>query len=375
MNRIGLRMLLGSKGRYAVLIFGLSVAVLLSTYQVAILAGILNRSTGPLQNIGVADLWVVSRETLTIDYLREMNDRHLDRVRSVAGVQWAEPLIAVKLYGEMPGGEYFNALMIGIDRSSRIGKPPEVIEGDLAQLDLPDTVFLELTGKKDLPGIRMGGGVHFSGRRARIVGTCRARTGIEGRSVFYTSIENARRLFPVVEHRLSAVLVKVKPEADVYAVRRAIGKLRDITAYRTDDLRWRSMEYLAFQTGIGMAFASTSLLGFAVGVVMASAAFYEFTTDNLAYFALLRAVGARRSTLIGLVLAQGMTAGIIGYGIGIGLAALATLPGLAPDAILPARFPWQLLLFGLVPMLACIGIGSLINLRRVLRIDPVVLFQ
>ena len=35
-----------------------------------------------------------------------------------------------------------------------------------------------------------------------------------------------------------------------------------------------------------------------------------------------------------------MTAGIIGYGIGIGLAGLATLPGLAPDAMMASRFPW-----------------------------------
>src|SRR5262249_17221924 len=158
-----------------------------------------------------ADIWVVSRETASIDYLREMHERQLMRVRSVAGIRWAEPLIAVKVVSEQPGGGYYNVHLLGIDRSSKIGKPPQVLQGDLAQLDLPDTVFLEVSGRKNLPTIGIGDVIYFSGRRARIVGTCRARTGIEGRPVFFTSIENVRRFIPAVEHRLSIILVKVKP--------------------------------------------------------------------------------------------------------------------------------------------------------------------
>src|SRR5262249_38705766 len=163
--------------------------------------------------------------------------------------------------------------------------------------------------------------------------------------------------------------------ADVDAVCGAIRKLPDITALRSEDFRWKSMLYIGLRTGIGLNFTSTALLGFVVGVVLASAAFYQFTTDNLPYFALLRAVGARDSTLIRVVLGQAMPAGLIGYGIGIGLAGMATLPGLSPDAVLTSRFPWPLLLFGLLPMLVCIGVSSLISLRRVLRVEPATLFQ
>jgi putative ABC transport system permease protein len=82
MIRIALRMIFGARGRYATLILGLAFAVLLSTQQVAILLSVLRRATGPLQNVGIADLWVVSRDTLSIDYLRNMHDRQLMRVRS-----------------------------------------------------------------------------------------------------------------------------------------------------------------------------------------------------------------------------------------------------------------------------------------------------
>jgi putative ABC transport system permease protein len=79
MIRIALRMIFGARGRYATLVLGPAFAVLLSTQQVAILLSVLRRATGPLQNVGIADLWVVSRDTLSIDYLRDMHDGQLLR--------------------------------------------------------------------------------------------------------------------------------------------------------------------------------------------------------------------------------------------------------------------------------------------------------
>ncbi len=375
MIRIGLRMIFGASGRYATLVLGLAFAVMLSTEQVAILLGVLHRATGPLQNIGVADLWVVSRDTLSIDFLRDMHDRQLMLVRSVPGVEWAEPLISFKGIANLPGGDYFNTHLIGIDRSSRIGKPPEVESGDLANLDLPDTVFLEVSDRKSLPGLGIGDVVHLGGRRVRVIGTCRARSGLEGRALFYTSIENLRRFVPHLERSLSMILVKTRRAADVNAVAKRISRLPDITALRGDDFRWKTMNFLMVRTGIGLNFAITALLGFVVGVVLATVGFYQFASDNLPYFALLRAVGASNSTVIGVVVMQALVVGLIGYGVGIGLAALVTLPGLAPNAVLTSRFPLPLVFFGMLPMLACVTAGCTIILRRVLCVDPVILFQ
>ncbi len=265
--------------------------------------------------------------------------------------------------------------IFAIDRSSRIGKPPEVLDGDLANLDLPDTVFLEVSGSKNVPEIGVGDVVHLGGRRVRIIGRCRARSGIEWRASFYTSLENARRIAPAFEHHLSMLLVKTKPAADVDTVARAIGRLPNVIALSGDEFRRRTMEALMLRTGIGLNFAITALLGLVVGVVLSTVAFFQFASENLPYFALLRAVGARNRTLIGIVLVQSLTAGLIGYGIGMGSAALVTLPGLAPDAVLATRLPWPLVFFGMVPMLACVSAGSLINLRRVLSVDPVILFE
>ena len=375
MTRIALQMLFGARGRYGALIFGLAFAVLLSTQQVAILLGVLDRSTGLLQTIGVADVWVVSRDAISSEYLREMHSRQLARVRSVRGVRWAEPLILVSTMGELPDGSYSKMVVVGFSRSSKVGRPPDVLSGDLADLELPDTAFMEISARRHLPDMKIGGNVHFQGRRARIVGICRARGNLEGMPIFYMSLENVREFFPLAENRLSAILVKLALGAKPAAVCHAIDVLPDVEAFPADDLRWKSMRFVLLKTAIGLNFAITATLGFAVGLVLATVALYQFTSENLPYYALLKAVGAHRTTLIRLVLTQALTAGLIGYGIGIGLAGLITLPGLEAGSSLACRFPWPLLICGMLPMLLCVSAGSAINLRRVLRVDPVILFQ
>jgi putative ABC transport system permease protein len=375
LSRTGLRMLFGSRGRYGVLIFGVAFAVLLSTQQVAILLGVLQQATGLLQNIGVADVWVVSRDTISVDYLREMHSRQLARVRSIPGVQWAEPLISLAAIGELPDGGYYKMDIIGLSRSSKIGKPPVILEGELADLELPDTVFMEIAGRRHLPDTGIGKFIHFQGRRARVVGTCRAKNGLTGNPVFYTSLDNARRFFPQLENRLSMIMVKLKNGEQMERVCHAINDLADVAALRADDFRWKSMQFILFRTAIGLNFGITALLGFAVGLVLATTAFYQFTSDNLPYFALLKAVGARDASLVRIVITQSVTAGLIGYGIGIGLAGAITLIGMTWESALTCRFSWQLLVCGIVPTVLCIALGSLVNLRRVLSVDPVILFQ
>jgi hypothetical protein len=130
--------------------------------------------------------------------------------------------------------------------SSRIGRPPTVLEGDLANLDSPDTVFLEVSDGKSLPGFGVGDVVLIGGRRARFIGTCRVRTGLDGRALFYTSIENLRRVLSLkssaglrragferrIQFAFDAEFHLTKLVADIRSmgpgpVDRVIGKARD----------------------------------------------------------------------------------------------------------------------------------------------------
>jgi ABC-type antimicrobial peptide transport system permease subunit len=49
--------------------------------------------------------------------------------------------------------------------------------------------------------------------------------------------------------------------------------------------------------------------------------------------------------------------------------------GRRPGAELAPYFPWQLLLLTFVGMMVCIGLGSVLSLRRVIQLEPAVVFK
>jgi putative ABC transport system permease protein len=79
--------------------------------------------------------------------------------------------------------------------------------------------------------------------------------------------------------------------------------------------------------------------------------------------------------LIGMILVQAAWAGLVGFGIGVGAAGAFALVGRKPGAELATFFPWQLLILSLVTTLICVSAGSILSLRRVLKLEPGVVFR
>lgn len=64
------------------------------------------------------------------------------------------------------------------------------------------------------------------------------------------------------------------------------------------------------------------MLGFLVGTAIAGQTFYLFTIENIKQFGALKAMGTSNRTILLMVLSQAVQVGIVGYGVGVGLAAL-----------------------------------------------------
>jgi putative ABC transport system permease protein len=368
-------MLFGRRGRYIAMVFGMSFAVMLITQQISIFMGVLERSTGALQNIGGVDLWVAAEHTTYIDMVRVISERHLQRLQSIPGVAWAKPFFSMRAIAETSHGSFVAVDLVGIDRTTLIGQPPTMLQGSLADLRGADAVIIEQSRRSELPGIGVGSTLRLNDREAKVVGVCRAKSGLLSRPQIFTTFENAARFSPTGRNRMCWTLVKLKPDADVQHVARDIERKLKLMAVTPQTLRWSTMKWTMTKTSIGKNFLITVILGSIVGLVISMATFNQFTSDNLPHFAVLKAIGTPQRVLIRMVVLQGAIAGLISYGIGVGLAALLSLPGRSPDAQLASQFSWPLLVVALVPMLACVLLGTFICLRRMMRVDPVVVFQ
>ena len=367
-------MLFADKLKYIVLVCGLAFAVLLITQQCAIFLGILIRATGPLQNIGQADIWVAGEHTYYIDMVRPMSDRDLYRVRAASGVLWAEPFFFFNSIVQLPDGRFTVVQVLGVDRQTMIGRPPTILSGRLEDLRIPDAVMLDKVGRWRLKDVQVGDTLRLNDRRATVVGFCNAKKELLSKALLYTTYDNAMRFVPLGRQRMTYILVKAKPGRDIEEVAQQISKLDGIHGWTADQMRWRNIDFILRDTSIGLNFAIMVGLGTFVGLVVSMSTFNQFTSDNLAHYAVIKAMGARSRTLIGMVVMQAMTVGLIGYGLGIGLAAIFTRTVRNQANELVAYIPWQLLVIALVPMLLCVSLGAFVALRRVLRLDPATVF-
>jgi putative ABC transport system permease protein len=163
---------------------------------------------------------------------------------------------------------------------------------------------------------------------------------------------------------------------DATRANRPDGDDRRLVALTGDQFYWKTIRYFLGSTGIPINFAITIILGFIVGVAIAGQTFYLFTLENLKQFGCLKAMGLTNRRILGMILLQAFVAGVIGYGIGLGLAATYFETISRQKVELEGIYLYRqvaLLVAGCVTVI-CI-LASLLSARKVLVLEPAIVFR
>ena len=147
---------------------------------------------------------------------------------------------------------------------------------------------------------------------------------------------------------------------------------QDLTAFPSDEFRQASELSLVSQ-GLGVIFIVVAV-GVLVGLLIVTMTTYTATMERLRDFAVLKAIGATRRKILGIVMEQAVAETLLGFGVG-----LATSLGLnyaiENTAGLRASFPAGAILVSLAIMLVLAMLGSLISVRKAVSVDPTVVFR
>lgn len=383
MNFIALKMLVGNRAKYLGIIVGLTFASLLITQQSAIFVGLMTRTFGFLTDTSLPDIWVMDPKVQYIDDLKPLKETESLRVRSVPGVAWAVPLYKGLLKARLPNGTFQTCIVVGLDDETLIGGPPQMLQGQLADLRRSDAVIVDVvgaTGKlaRVLPDgkrapMEIGDTMELNDHRAVVVGICRVQRTFQSQPVVYTTFSRATTFSPRERKQMSFVLVKAKPGQDLQELCQRIRQATGLAAYTRDEFRTLTVRYYRKYTGIPINFGTTVVLGFIVGVAIAGQTFYNFTLDNLRYFGTLKAMGASDFTLLRMILLQAAMVGGIGYGLGVGAASV--FGTLFSHTELSFRLPWQLLLFSAIAIMLICAISAALSMWKVIRLEPAIVFK
>ena len=126
-------------------------------------------------------------------------------------------------------------------------------------------------------------------------------------------------------------------------------------------------------TGIPINFGISVLLGFIVGTAIAGQTFYSFTLDNIKHFGALKAMGAGNMMLLRMILLQALVTGVVGYGLGVGLA--ASFGALTHKTELAFKLPGLLLGFSALAVLLICIMSAMLSVIKVMRLEPAIVFK
>ena len=138
---------------------------------------------------------------------------------------------------------------------------------------------------------------------------------------------------------------------------------------------WDCIRFYLANTGIPVNFGITIAIAVIIGLVVSGQTFYLFTLENLKQFGALKAIGVGNGRLAGMVLLQAFTVWFIGYSLGTGLAAAFFEVTLNSVATRHLTLLWQNVVGVGVLMLAVVLLASLLSLRRVLVLEPAIVFR
>ena len=381
---IALKMLMGDRGKYFGILFGLTIASFLITQQMSIFVGLMTRTYGFITDSGLADVWAMDPKVQFIDDIKPLQDTQLLRVRGVEGVEWAVPLYKGILKARLDNGNFQACNVIGLDDATLIGGPATMLEGRLEDLRRADGIIIDENGARGklakrgpdgnpIPA-RVGSTLELNDHRAVVVGICRVSRTFQSQPVVYTTYTRATTFAPMERKLLSFIQVKAKPGLTPRQLADRITKDTGLAAYTKPEFEDLTYRYFMKYTGIPVNFGIAVLLGFIVGTAIAGMTFYNFTLENLKYFAALKAMGATNVALLAMVVVHALLVGAIGYGLGTGAAA-GFGAYFSSRTELAFRLPWQVLGGTAAAIAVICTFAALLSLWKVVRLEPAVVFK
>lgn len=355
------RNILFDRRRLATGVFGVGAAIALIFLLQGLWGGVQQQISTYIEHSG-AQLFVGDSGTKTTSESSVVPMSAIDTIGALPGVSQADPLYLRSTILTLHGQKVFAAL-VGYD-SGRMGGPWRIAEG--RRIASNDEAVLDRTLAKQ-HGVAVGSSLDVMGSRFTVVGlSAETRTWMS--AFVFVAHEAAQRLFATPD-TTRFVLVRTANEASVAA---AIDRLGFAALTQTQLIRG-DRELLA---GILKGpLELMVLIAFAAGTLIVALTVYSQVVERVREYGIVKAMGAKRWRLFGIVLGQTVVLAVLGIAAGT---ILFWLGGWAVTSLRP-QFWVRLSGMQFVEVIAVAGVMALvaavIPTRRISRLDPATVYR
>lgn len=372
--KIAFKLLVNDKGKFSALLIGITFAVFLMVQMTSIFAGILQKASAVVTNIG-AKMWIMDPSVTTVANSIPMPDYVQDAVRSIPGVKYAVPLYSGGAILKLRSGVYQSVTVLGLDDTSLLGRP-ELLEGNIEDIYAENGFIVVKDSEiEKLENPVIGSEFELNDHRGVIVGIAKVNNnGLFGIPSLYTTYNRAIQYIPSARFTSSYILVEPKAESDIASIKQEVAKLGYLGI--TDEEFCNNIStFYKYKTGIGTNILLMTIISFVVGLSISGQTFYTFILENLDKFGALKAIGAKSQELVIMIVFQAAFTALTGYGLGVGLCTLMIFLAKMrlPNYASIVTFTDLGLAFLMVVIIAIFS--SYIGVRKVLKIEPFDVFR
>jgi putative ABC transport system permease protein len=359
--------------RYLAAVVAVAFSGLLVLVQVALLLGLFGTVTTIIDR-GSTDLWVVDAETRSFDLAREMPRRVETLVRAHPEVARVEPVVLGMGDWRTPEGGRVSVTIAGFDtRTDGLAFPADLAPALRKALQAPGTVLADTVdlGKLGLPGGT--GNAEVNGQRVALAGVVEGFRSIGGATLL-TSLATAQALLGTQDaERVTYLVLGLTSSADPDRVAAELeARIPGVRVMPPAELSALSQTYWLMESGTGVGFLFSTLLGLAVGVAITSQTLRAAVLGSLREYATLRALGVPLAALRAVVLEQSFWIGLAGLAV---TAIAAALLLSAAASVVAIAVPWWAAV-GTAAFTLLVALGSgMLSLGPLLKTEPAELLR
>jgi len=361
---------------------GIAFAALLMMVELGFEQGFFDASLSAVQALD-GDLFVLSAYKYRFGTRDPIAHAELDTVRGVAGVASAAPLYASwqDFFWTSPlDSKPYLVRVFGFDPD----EPPVFslsgIKDGQALLKTGDTVLVDSHARAFLGMDTDKKSTDLSGQPVQIVGTFSLGPDFMSDGTVAMSDRLFAKLLPgnrapVAELPIETIVVKLRPDATLSTVQRALRKALPNTSSVMTKAQIVDLEeqFQAKLSSAGPIFWLGAMVGFVVGMLISYQVIYTDLSDQLPQYATLKAIGYKTSYLVRSVLVQAGLSGLAGY-VPAWLLCIGAYRIVGAIALLPLHMTLRLTILTLGLTLGMCLLAAALAVRRVISADPAEIF-
>jgi putative ABC transport system permease protein len=323
-----------------------------------------------------ADIWIVSKNSPNIDFGRTMPERFVHTVRSTPGVARAETLLFGWTGIKLPDGSSEKVEAIGFhpEAGPGWGGPWSFVDGGPRSVLGGPYMIVDESSEKRLGELAVGRRFELAGREMILRGITSGIRTITTSPYLFVSYDEAGKIIPDVRKKdTTFILVQAQPGSDIQKLKAELqARLPYVDVLTREEYSARTRWYWSIKTGVGLSFIMNAVLSLLVGLSIVGQVVYSDTLERQREYAILRALGATNTEVVGLLGLQALATSVIGYLCGAALA--LGVQQLFDLLYLTVALPQSLwIAVAAFTFFMCVG-GSMTSIEKVMRLDPGMVF-